>query len=95
MRCAAQLSHTLTWLCAIGDHPEETHGCRNIEEALVSTAEANNDGAKVDGGGNEQEGPAQQGNSDEILVSHGEESTWCGAPDRIRTCDLLLRRETL
>ena len=89
------MTDTLTRLGSIGDHPEESERCRNIEEALIGATQANNDSAKVDGCSNKQEGPAQQRNGDEILVSHGEESTPCGAPDRIRTCDLLLRRETL
>ena len=89
------MTDTLTRLSSIGDHPEESERCRNIEEALIGATQANNDSAKVDGCSNKQERPAQQWNSDEILVSHGEESTPCGAPDRIRTCDLLLRRETL
>ena len=89
------MTDTLTRLSSIGDHPEESESCRNVEEALVGATETNNDSAKVDGCSNKQERPAQQRNSDEILVSHGEESTPCGAPDRIRTCDLLLRRETL
>ena len=89
------MADALTRLSAIGDQPEEAECRRNVEEALVGATETNNDSAKVDGCSNKQERPAQQRNSDEILVSHGEESTPCGAPDRIRTCDLLLRRETL
>ena len=89
------MAHPLARLCAIGDQPEKSECGRNIEEALVGATETNNHSAKVDGCSNKQERPAQQRNSDEILVSHGEESTPCGAPDRIRTCDLLLRRETL
>ena len=89
------MTDTLTRLSAIGDHPEKSERCRNIEEALIGATQANNDSAKVDGCSNKQERPAQQRNGDKILVSHGEESTPCGAPDRIRTCDLLLRRETL
>ncbi len=92
---ATQLAHPLARLCAIGDHPEESECGRNIEEALIGATQANNHRTKVDGCSNKQERPAQQRNGDEILVSHGEESTPCGAPDRIRTCDLLLRRETL
>ena len=95
MRCATQLTHPLAWLRSIGDYPEESESCRNIDESLVGAAQANNYSAKVDGCSNKQEWPTQQRNRDEILVSHGEESTPCGAPDRIRTCDLLLRRETL
>ncbi len=86
---------SLAWLRAIGDHPEESERCRNIEEALVGAAQANNDSADVDGSSNKQERPTQQRNRNEFLISHGEEFTPCGAPDRIRTCDLLLRRETL
>ena len=95
LRCATQLTDPLAWLRSIGDHPEKSERCRNIEEPLVGAAETNNDSAKVDGCSNKQEWPAQQRNGDEILVCHGKESTPCGAPDRIRTCDLLLRRETL
>jgi hypothetical protein len=43
------LTHTLTRLSSIGDHPEESERCRNIEEALIGATQANNDSAKVDG----------------------------------------------
>ena len=56
---ATQLAHPLARLCAIGDYPEEPERCRNIEEALVGAAQANNYSAKVDGCSNKQERPAQ------------------------------------
>jgi hypothetical protein len=40
-------------LRAICDQPEETHGRRNIEEALVGAAQADNYSANVDGGSNQ------------------------------------------
>jgi hypothetical protein len=43
------LPDPLARLCAIGDHPEESERCRNVEEALVGATETNNDSAKVDG----------------------------------------------
>jgi hypothetical protein len=53
------LPDSLAWLRAIGDHPEESERCRNIEEALVGAAQANNYSADVDGCSNKQERPTQ------------------------------------
>jgi hypothetical protein len=56
--CASQRAHPFAWLRTVGNQPEQAECRRDVEEALVGAAQANNHGAKIHGGGNKEERPA-------------------------------------